>query len=70
MNPKEFTKKPDQVGAERGKRATGRMSNLPQEAQAPNGDSPAGWALWRLSLVLKEISGNLELPDSNEKPEM
>lgn len=66
MSPKEFIEKPNQVGAEKGKRVTGHMSNLSPETQAFKGDSPAGWALWRLSLVLKEISDNLE-PHSDDK---
>jgi hypothetical protein len=54
-----------QVGAERGKRANGRVANLPYEAQILTA-GPASWTLWRLLLVLKEISENLE-PHSDEK---
>ena len=67
MNPKDFIENPDQVGAEGRKRATGRVNNLPHEAQqALTADSPTSWALWRLSLVLKEISENLK-PHGDEK---
>jgi len=67
MNPKEFIENLDQVGAEGRKRATGRVTNLPHEAQqALTADSPTSWALWRLSLVLKEISENSE-PHGDEK---
>jgi hypothetical protein len=67
MNPKEFIETPEQVGAKVRKRATGRVTNLPHEAQqALTADSPTNWALWRLSLVLKEISENLE-PHGDEK---
>ncbi len=67
MNPKEFIETPGQVGAEGRKRATGRVNNLPHEAQqALTADSPTSWALWRLSLVLKEIAGNSK-PDGGEK---
>jgi hypothetical protein len=55
------------VGAEGGKRTTGRVTNLPHEAQqALNANSPKSWALWHLSLVLKEISENSE-PHGDEK---
>jgi len=67
MNPKEFIENPDQVGAEGQKRATGRVIDLPHEGQpALIADSPTSWALWRLSLVLKEIAGNSE-PHGDEK---
>jgi len=67
MNSKEFIESRDQVGAEGRKRATGRVTNLPHGAQqALTVDSPTSWALWRLSLVLKEISENLE-PHGDEK---
>ena len=67
MKPKNFIDNRDQVGAEGRKRATGRVTNLPHEAQkALTTNSPTSWALWRLSLVLKEISENLE-PHGDEK---
>lgn len=67
MNPKAFIEYCDRVGAERRKRATGRVTNLPHGAQqALTADSPTSWALWRLSLVLKEISENFK-PDGGEK---
>ncbi len=67
MNPKEFIENRDQVVAGGRKRATGRVTHLPHENQpAFIADSPTSWALWRLSLVLKEISENLE-PHGDEK---
>jgi len=67
VNPKEFIENPDQVGAEGRKRATGRVTNQPYGAQqALTANSPTSWALWRLSLVLKEISENFK-PHGDEK---
>ena len=67
MNPKESIENPNQVGAEGRKRATGLVTNLPHEGQqALTADSPTSRALWRLSLVLKEIAGNSE-PHGDEK---
>ena len=67
MNPKAFIEYCDRVGAEGRKRATGRVTNLPHEGQpAFIADSPTSWALWRLSLVLKEIAGNSK-PHGDEK---
>ena len=67
MNPKEFIENRDQVVAGGRKQATGCVTHLPHENQpAFIADSPTSWALWRLSLVLKEISENLE-PHGDEK---
>jgi hypothetical protein len=67
MNPKEFIETPNQVGAKGRNRTIGRVTNPPHNAQqALTADSPTSWALWRLSLVLKEISENLE-PHGDEK---
>ena len=66
MNPKEFIKNPDRVSAEGRKRAMGRVTNLPHGALTFTPDSPTSWALWRLSLVLKDISEDLE-PHGDEK---
>jgi hypothetical protein len=69
MNPKESIESRDQVGAEGQKRATGRVNNLPHEGQqALTADSPTSWALWRLSLVLKEIAGNSKPHGDEEQP--
>jgi hypothetical protein len=68
MNPKESIESRDQVGAEGQKRATGRVNNLPHEGQqALIADSPTSRALWRLSLVLKEISKNSETHGDEEQ---
>ena len=67
MNPKKFIENRDQVVAGGRKQATGRVTNLPHEGQpAFIADSPTRWALWRLSLVLKEIAENSE-PHGDEK---
>ena len=69
MNPKEFIENRDQVGAEGRKRTTGRVTDLPHEGQpAFIADSPKSRALWRLSLVLKEIAGNSEPHGDEEQP--
>ncbi len=61
MNPKKFIEYRDQVVAGGRKQTIGRVTNLPHEDQpAFIADSPTRRALWRLSLVLKEISENLE----------
>ena len=67
MNQKEFIEYCDQVVAGGRKRATGRVTKLSHEGQpAFIADSPTSWALWRLSLVLKEIVENFE-PHGDEK---
>lgn len=38
----------------------------PSPLPVSGGDAQTGWALWRLSLVLKEISENLE-PHTDKK---
>lgn len=59
MNPKEFIENRDQAGAGGRKQATGRVTHLLHESQlAFIADSSNSRALWRLSLVLKEIAEN------------
>lgn len=66
MNSKEFIEIPDQESNRGQKQTTGLMTNLSHEAQqALTANSPTNWALWRLSLVLKEIAENLE-PQGDE----
>jgi len=61
MNRKEITKYPLDHGAEGRETTIGRVTNLPHEGPSVFiGDSPVSSALWRLSLVLKEIAENLE----------
>lgn len=53
----------------------GNVRDNPEDSIAPSplpvsgGDAQTGWAFWRLSLVLKEISENLEPhTDKKEQP--
>lgn len=67
MNPKKFIEYCDQVVAGGRKQTIGRVIDLPHEGQpAFIADSPKSRALWRLSLVLKEIAGNSK-PHGDEK---
>ena len=51
----------DQVDAKGRKTTIGRVTGLSQEAQPVlTADSPTNSALWRLSLVLREIAENLQ----------
>jgi len=69
MNLKEFSENRDQVSAEGPKQATGHGTYLSHETeQVLTADSPTSWALWCLSLILKEISQNLETPSNDKQP--
>jgi hypothetical protein len=70
MIQKEFIENRDQVGAEGRKQATVRVTHLTHENQpAFIADSSKSRALWRLSLVLKEIAGNSKpRDDEKQKP--
>ena len=70
MNPKEFIENRDQVGAKGSNRTNGCVTHLPHENQpAFIADSSTSRALWRLSLVLKEIAGNSK-PHGDEKQKL
>jgi len=67
MNPKKFIENRDQVVAGGRKQATVRVTHLTHENQpAFIADNSKSRALWRLSLVLKEIAGNSK-PHGDEK---
>jgi len=69
MNLKEFIENRDQVVAGGRKQATVRVTHLPHENQpAFITDSSKSWALWRLSLVLKEISENSKPHGEENQP--
>lgn len=62
MNRKEFTKYPLDHSGEGRETTIGRMTSLPHEGlPALTANSPTSSALWRLSLVLREIAESLEL---------
>lgn len=69
MNSKEPIENNEQGSTEARKQAIDRMTNPPYEThQEFTADSPSNWALWSLSLVLKEISENSETPSNDKQP--
>jgi len=61
MSSREFIENRVQVGTGGRKRSTGCVANLPYDTkQVLTFSDPTSWALWRLSLVLKEIVEKLE----------